>query len=74
MQILPTPKGWFTNLMMDMNSIIKTVITHQFKEMPYSKLLPEGKFVIHKDCAVNEAAPEMLCCHGTAKPDHRFRV
>lgn len=67
MQILQTPEGWFTNLMMEMSSIRKAVILHRSKEIPFSKLLPEGKFVIHKVCAVNEPAPAMLCCHSTAK-------
>lgn len=67
MQILQTSKGWFTNLMMEMDSIIKAVILHQSKGTPFSKLLPKGKSVIHKVWAVNEPAPVMLCCHGTAK-------
>lgn len=67
MQILQTSKGWFANLMMEMDSIIKAVILHQSKGTPFSKLLPKGKSVIHKVCAVNEPAAVMLCCHGTAK-------
>lgn len=31
-----------------MNSVTKPVTPHRSEEMPFSKLLPEGKFVTHK--------------------------
>lgn len=64
MEIFPTPKSWFTNLMEELYSIIKSIILYQFNLLPfikYSKLLLESTVAIQKCSAVSELASVKVC-------------